>query len=63
MRSRYVQAAAALAMAIVVAVPAAAQEATTGKPLRDLLRAGLIVGAYQDSSRRWHIPSSLRRRG
>ena len=35
MRSRYVQAAAALAMAIVLAVPAAAQQATTGKPLRD----------------------------
>lgn len=34
-----------------------------GKPLRDLLRAGLIVGAYQDSSRRWHIPSSQGRRG
>lgn len=29
-----------------------------GKPLRDLLRAGYIVGAYQDGSRRWHIPSS-----
>ena len=29
-----------------------------GKPLRDLLRAGHIVGAYQDGSRRWHIPSS-----
>ena len=28
-----------------------------GKPLRDLLRAGLIDGAYQDSSRRWHIPA------
>ena len=35
MRSRYVQAAAALAMAIVLAVPVAAQQATTGKPLRD----------------------------
>jgi SAM-dependent methyltransferase len=35
MRSRYVQAAAALAMAIVLAVHAAAQQATTGKPLRD----------------------------
>jgi hypothetical protein len=34
-----------------------------GKPLRDLLRAGLIVGAYQDGSRRWHIPSPRGRRG
>ncbi len=34
-----------------------------GKPLRDLLRAGLIVGAYQDGSRRWHIPYTRRRRG
>ena len=36
MRSRYLQAAAACAIAIVLAVPAAAQQAaTTGKPLRD----------------------------
>jgi tRNA G37 N-methylase Trm5 len=35
MRFRYVQAAAALAMAIVLAVPAAAGQATATKPLRD----------------------------
>jgi hypothetical protein len=33
-----------------------------GKPLGDLLRAGRIAGAYQDSSRRWHIRASQRRR-